>query len=161
MKNKNKVVIASVGIMFLFAVFFTVNSYVYHAKQADALGENKGAEQSKRTLTEGEWVWKSTRLLDGSEVVAPSGERFVLTFNKKGEVGSSTDCNGLGGNYVVDGEVISFSQFISTMMYCEGSLESTYSQQLMLANSYAIKGDTLTLMLNRDYGVMEFEFRKK
>ncbi len=109
------------------------------------------------TNLEGRWVWLRTERMTGSPVQAPPGEKFVLSFDGEGNASSSTDCNGLGGTYIVNGEVLSFGPFISTLMFCEGSLEGVYSQDLSLTNSYTIQGDILRLNLNRDVGVMIFE----
>ncbi len=103
------------------------------------------------------WSWVRTDLHDGTRVEAPAGDKFILSFDGSGRVSSRTDCNGLGGNYVVDGEVLSMGQFISTLMYCEGSLEGVYGEQLGLVNSYVIEGGTLRLNLNRDHGTMIFK----
>jgi heat shock protein HslJ len=105
----------------------------------------------------GRWAWVRTDMLNGSYILAPIGDKFILTFDRDGNVGSSTDCNGLGGNYVFNGEILSFGPFIQTLMYCEGSMESEYSKQLSLTSSYTIFGNELRLNLNRDYGVMTFK----
>lgn len=102
------------------------------------------------------WVWVHTDLASGERVTAPQGEKFVLSFDGNGSVSSMTDCNSLGGIYLVDGEVLSMGQFVSTLMYCDGSMEGVYAEQLGLVNSYVIEGDTMRLNLNRDYGVMTF-----
>jgi len=102
------------------------------------------------------WVWVQTELSGGEPVEAPTNKAFVLSFDGNGRVTSQTDCNSLGGIYSVDGEVLSMGQFVSTLMYCEGSMEGVYAEQLGLVNSYVIEGDTMRLNLNRDYGVMTF-----
>jgi heat shock protein HslJ len=102
------------------------------------------------------WVWVHTDLLSGERVTAPVGEDFVLSFDGNGMVSSFTDCNSLSGIYTVDGEVLSMGQFVSTLMYCEASMEGVYVEQLGLVNSYVIEGDTMRLNLDRDYGVMTF-----
>ncbi len=112
-------------------------------------------------LLQSAWSWQYTDLGNGERVAAPAGNRFVLTFDEAtGRVQSTTDCNGMGGVYVTDGEVLSMGQFVSTQMYCEGSEETVYGGQLQLVNSYTIDGDTLRLNLNRDYGVMIFTRQK-
>lgn len=103
------------------------------------------------------WSWQYTELLNGERVEAPAGDHFVLTFEGEGQLGSTTDCNSMGGRYVLDGEVLSMGDFTMTKMYCEGSLEDVYAEHLGLVNSYVIVDDTLRLNLNRDYGVMVFK----
>lgn len=102
------------------------------------------------------WEWVYTELLSGNTLNAPEGGQFVLSFTDDGKVNSTTDCNNMFGSYVRDGEVLSFSPFAMTKKYCEGSLESEYAQQLSLTNSFVINDDELSLILNRDFGVMLF-----
>lgn len=111
---------------------------------------------SKSELDASSWVWTHTDLSGGERVTAPGGKEFLLKFDGNGSVTSSTDCNGLGGVYQVNGEVLSMGQFVTTLMFCEGSMEGEYIEQLGLVSSYVIEGDTLRLNLNRDYGVMTF-----
>ncbi len=108
-------------------------------------------------LVDSSWSWQYTDLLGGERMNAPAGDRFILSFDGAGRVSSRTDCNGMGGRYVIDGEVLSMGQFVQTLMYCEGSMEGAYGEQLGLVNSYVIEGDTLRFNLNRDYGTMIFK----
>jgi heat shock protein HslJ len=101
------------------------------------------------------WVWDQTEYRSG-EILEPRDDNFVLSFNEAGTMNSTTDCNSLSGDFAVDGEVLSFGPFMSTLMYCDGSLEGEYGSDLALTNSYEIVGDELRLNLNRDFGVMVF-----
>ncbi len=101
------------------------------------------------------WIWQQTLLKDGS-VVTPKSDSFVLSFLPTEEYTSTTDCNTLSGTFLVDREVLSLSPAIATKMYCEGSLESEYVNDLMLTNSFTIENGMLRLNLNRDYGTMIF-----
>lgn len=119
----------------------------------------KGGQPTESASLSGNgWVWVETDLQSGEKVVAPAGERFVLSFDAEVKrLSSTTDCNQLSGTYVQDGEVLSVGPLVSTKMYCEGSVESVYSGQLALVSSFVIEGDTLRLNLNRDYGVMVYK----
>lgn len=110
----------------------------------------------EETLTNFKWSWVKTELPGDEEVTAPAGDRFILSFEDEGRMGSLTDCNSIGGSYSLDGEVLSLGQFVMTMMYCEGSLETKYAEHLGLVNSYRLEGDTLIMNLNRDFGTMIF-----
>jgi heat shock protein HslJ len=58
----------------------------------------------------------------------------------------TTDCNGVGGKYTLGASSsITFGQFMSTMMFCEGSKEAEYSAQLMNTSSYTLDGASLVL----------------
>lgn len=114
-------------------------------------------EGEETSLEDTAWSWQYTELLSGEKVEAPAGDRFVLALDGEGNLGSTTDCNSMGGSYVLDEDVLSIGQIIMTLMYCEGSMEGVYAEQLGLVNSYVIADDTLRLNLNRDYGVMVFK----
>lgn len=103
------------------------------------------------------WKWVRTERPDGSVFSPNDPAQFTLTLETDGQMSSGTDCNSLGGSFIVDGEIISFSEFSTTFMFCEGSIEMEYGADLALATSYDITGDTLIIYLNRDVGEMYFE----
>jgi heat shock protein HslJ len=55
-------------------------------------------------------------------------------------------CNGLGGDYTVEGDKIKFST-ISTRMFCDLQMEveNAFLKALAEANTYSIKGEVLEL----------------
>ena len=105
------------------------------------------AKTTTSGLANTSWTWLST-ISKGIVTKAPTGGKFVLTFDAQGSVSSKTDCNTLRGDYAVDGTLIEFGSFTSTMMYCEGSRENEYSSQLSEATSYTISAGVLTLVLS-------------
>jgi len=73
-----------------------------------------------------------------------------LTFEEDGTLTGHSGCNGLGGDYTVDGDQITFSQIISTLMACEDPImtqESTFHQVMADAN-FKIEGNMLTITKN-------------
>ncbi len=114
------------------------------------------ANQSGNNLIGTKWSWVRTTYPNKAELKAPAGNKFVLTLKDDKTVSSTTDCNGLGGNYSMNGEVLTFSDFISTLRFCEGSPEGQYSQDLRQTASYVISGNELRLNLNKDAGTMYF-----
>ena len=123
------------------------------------LTRTQSALTAVRGVLDQEWAWTYTELKDGTRVEAPSGEEFILTLGSDGRYQSSTDCNAISGEFALEGEVVSFGPALSTRMFCEGSLETVYTNDLLLTNSYVINGPILRLNLDRDYGVMYFEAR--
>lgn len=124
----------------------------------DSVAVETGAvpqETATTTITDAEWVWVRTEYATKASI-EPQDDSFVLAIRGDGRMGSSTDCNTIGGEAIIDGEVLSFGALVSTKMYCEGSLEGVYAHDLALVSSYAIEADTLRLNLNRDYGTMYF-----
>lgn len=92
------------------------------------------------------WVWVSSTA-SGSTSAAPTGGKFVLSFGEDNRVNSTTDCNGMGGNYTLGASnSMSFGPFMSTKMFCEGSRESEYSSSLMKTSSYKVEGTNLILV---------------
>lgn len=134
---------------------FSVTDSLEVLEEVDIDTEIEEESSSNSRLFDNSWVWVRTEYLDG-DILQSRTDRFVLTFNEAGTMNSSTDCNSLSGDFVIDGEVLSFGPFMSTLMYCDGSLEGDYGSNLALTNSYTIVGDELRLNLDRDFGVMVF-----
>ncbi len=131
------------------------DAFEYPIVFANSNTNEPASETDDSALIGTSWQWTHTILLNGDRVTPP-GSDFVLSFDGAGKVSSATDCNTLTGTAVTQGEVISFGSFVSTKMFCEGSLETVYASQLGLANSYAIDREVLKMQLNRDYGTMYF-----
>jgi heat shock protein HslJ len=71
-----------------------------------------------------------------------------LTFNEDGTVTGNSGCNGLGGTYTVEGDQITFSEIVSTLMACDDPRivqENSVQQVLNGAATFKIEGNTLTL----------------
>ncbi len=115
------------------------------------------ADPSRMTLGMKKWSWVRSEYNDGRVVTPKTADKFTLTFNTDGTFGASTDCNGVGGNYTAKDGTISFSQMISTLMYCEGSQESEFRDSLSNSTSYHFtsKGE-LVLGLKFDSGSVIF-----
>ncbi|SRR6266487_2064838 len=82
---------------------------------------------------------------------AVTGAEATLTFDDKGSVTGNGGCNSLGGTYKVNGDQITFSDVISTLMACDDSRmaqESAVTQVLAGTAKYEIKDNTLTLTNN-------------
>jgi heat shock protein HslJ len=82
---------------------------------------------------------------------AVEGAEAGLTFNEDGTVTGSSGCNGLGGDYTVEGDQITFGEFVSTLMACDDpimSQEGIAHEVLRGTATYKIEGDTLTIANN-------------
>lgn len=160
--NKKLLVVAAVVAIVAVAFFWT------RSKQPDApvpAGEQTGTEQVATStqpatgtpmLQGTKWQWVQTENAGGTVTKPADSSKFVLTFNDDESFVSTTDCNSLRGALVIDGEVVSMGQIASTKMFCEGSVEAEYSQDLQLVGSRTIDGDTLTLIQLKDAGTMTF-----
>lgn len=63
-------------------------------------------------------------------------DAFTILFNKDGRASITTDCNNASGSYSLRGKEITFSNFASTLMYCEGSQESEFLKLLSEVKSH-------------------------
>lgn len=103
-------------------------------------GENPDgeADPSVMKLDMKTWVWISALFNDGKELAPKKADKFNLVFNKYGEgtFVASTDCNAISGKYKVEGNLITFSDMISTEMACGDSQEDDYRQILANTASY-------------------------
>jgi heat shock protein HslJ len=151
------IILAIIGLCIV--AYFVIGAY-YLRPLPEAAEEptipEASEESDEEVLLGNSWSWEYTDLEDAESVIPPVGDRFVLSFEAEGRMGSLTDCNSLGGIYSLESEVLSMGQFVMTKMACEGSMEMEYVEHLGLVNSYVIEGDTLRMNLNRDYGVMVF-----
>jgi heat shock protein HslJ len=91
----------------------------------------------------------SWRLVEANGQLAPAGVEATITFEEGGQVSGSGGCNSYGGTYSVDGNSITFSQIISTMMACQDegvmALESTFLDALNAGGTFDVQGNTLTI----------------
>jgi heat shock protein HslJ len=96
--------------------------------------------------------WKLTSYGPASSPVpAVEDTEAGITFNEDGTVAGNSGCNGFGGNYTVEGDQVTFSEIVSTLIACEEPLMSQEEAVLRVLTetaSYAIEGNTLTLMNN-------------
>jgi heat shock protein HslJ len=95
----------------------------------------------------------------GSDQLGPTGVQIHavddaeagLTFNEDGTVTGNSGCNGLGGTYTVEGDQVTFSEVVSTLMACDDprmEQEDAFQQVLTDTASYKVEGNTLTLTNN-------------
>lgn len=114
--------------------------------------ENSSARES---LIDRTWLWSYTEDAAGQKIFTPKQKNaFRMQFTDL-QMSSATDCNTIGGSYDIVGSRLSFGPLMSTLMYCEGSEESTYSASLGAVTSYEISKDKL-LLKNHDGETMVF-----
>ncbi len=115
------------------------------------------ADPNRMSLSMKKWDWVKTIMNDGKVTTPNKSGIFSITFTNDGKVKVSTDCNGIGGEYSINGNKITFSRMISTMMYCNGSQEQTFSKDLNNVQSYLFtsRGE-LVLEMKMDSGTIIF-----
>jgi len=106
------------------------------------------------------WTWVKTIYNDGKVVMPNIVNRFTITFKADNTFGATTDCNGVGGEYkynAITGEIF-FERMMSTLMYCEGSQESVFSQALGEVESVNLSSNNeLVFTLKSKVGKMYFK----
>jgi putative lipoprotein len=96
--------------------------------------------------------WKLTSY-SRADVLTPAvtDTEAGLTFKDDGTVTGNSGCNGLGGNYKVEGDQVTFDQIVSTLMACDDARmtqEGAFHQVLTDTATFKIEGNTLTLANN-------------
>ncbi|MBY0376645.1 META domain-containing protein [Patescibacteria group bacterium] len=149
--------------------FFMLNDYIYEQKQApkdqvvvpkEIVGENlEGeADPSRMTLGMNAWTWVADIYADGKRINRSDSKPFKLSLGDDGRFTASGDCNAISGTYTTDDKKnISFSQIVSTKMYCEGSKENDFTFMLgdTAAYHFTSRGE-LILQLKFDNGLAVF-----
>lgn len=97
----------------------------------------KGPEGAP-TMTLGmkKWQWVSTIYGYGKEVKPATANKFTLNFQSDGKFSAGTDCNMVGGKYVVKAEFFTFTDMVATQMFCANSQERDFIQMLKQTQSY-------------------------
>lgn len=97
-------------------------------------------------------AWKLTAYGPVNDPVpAVENAEAGLTFNEDGTVTGTSGCNGLGGDYTVQDDQITFGKFVSTLMACEEPLmaqEEAAHRVMTDTATYKIEGSTLTITNN-------------
>lgn len=108
-------------------------------------------DTTKMSLTTKPWTWLRTEYTTKPTFTSTHANSFVITFNTDNSFSVQTDCNGVGGNYSANGTTLSLTNMMSTLMYCEGSDESSFNEMLSGVTSYSF-GTKGELLLKNDSG---------
>jgi len=115
------------------------------------------ADPKRMTLDMTTWRWIRTTYNNDTEILPRTENKSTLTFKKDKTFSATTDCNSIGGEYIVEGNKIPFGQMISTMMYCEGSQEGDFAKMLTETQTFLFTSKwELVLGLKNDSGSMIF-----
>ena len=161
-KDKNKI-LTVIGVLVVAAAILIVLSF---SKSTGSSQTENGqsdisqtpVEENGENLTSREWTWINTQMNDDSTTTPSTKGAFTLTFQEDGRVLATTDCNSGNGSYELGPDnSITFGPMATTMMFCEGSSEPEFYQQLSNVGSYVIQDGQLWLMLKFDSGTMVFE----
>jgi len=116
------------------------------------------ADPSRMNLEMKTWEWIQTNLNDGSKIIPKTTGAFTISFSDDGSFSVTTDCNNMGGHYVLDGSEITFGEIFSTKKYCEGSEEVVFAKILQDTVEYNFTGKgELIFQLKFDSGQAVFK----
>ncbi len=98
--------------------------------------------------------------LQGTPTPALPAAQVTLEFEAGGQAGGSGGCNSYGGSYQVQGNTLTFSQIISTLMACTDNQvnrqEQRYLKALQTAGAFEVAGDRLTIWYDNRQGMLNF-----
>jgi heat shock protein HslJ len=115
------------------------------------IGQNPGTEEpsASGSLI---GVWKLTAYGPAdAPIPAVEGVEAGLSFSEDGMASGTSGCNGLGGDYTVEGDQITFGEFVSTLMACDPPImeqEDAAHKVMSGTATYTIEGETLTITNN-------------
>lgn len=116
------------------------------------------ADPSVMNLNMQTWTWMNTIYSDDKKIKPLGTKLFTLTIKKNRGFSATTDCNNVGGEYVLkDDNQILFTKMMSTKMYCANSQEAEFTKMLGEVESYYFtnRGE-LVFNLKFDSGSMIF-----
>ncbi len=107
------------------------------------------------SLTMKPWTLLQATYTDGRHFLPKQSDAFILTFEDDNTFSATTDCNGVGGNYTSSQPSLTFTNMMSTQMFCEGSEEATFSELLKQTQSYEFtsRGELIFILLNNQGSV--------
>ncbi len=103
------------------------------------------------------WYWQGTNLTNGAQVLVANPSGYSIRFLSDGTLEGQADCNTFSGGYTIAENNLTIQLGPSTLVACpEGSLGSDYLQQLSQVAGYTLQGESLSLDLAADAGMMIF-----
>lgn len=104
--------------------------------------------------------WQLTAIGDTNALLGATGNPVTLTFSADGQVGGTAGCNSYGGNYAIEGDTITFTEIVSTLIACSDAAVMAQEEQYLAAlNStehFTLAGDQLTIWSDNDSNRLTF-----
>lgn len=115
---------------------------------ADTTSAAPGAVTEGDPLVETSWHL-TTFGPTGAETPVVADSTVTLAFSADGTAGGNTGCNSYGGDYTVEGDMLSFGEMVSTLMACADETvmaqELAYLAALQSAARFEVTADNLTI----------------
>lgn len=159
-KQKNMMVLFAIAVLIGAGAYYFISSNNMNSSNPSSPQPTVIANEdnSNPTLTSKKWTWVNTKMNDGAVTTPSKDGAFTVTFQDDGRVVATTDCNNGNGSYEVgENNSLTMGPMATTMMFCEGSSQDAYFQQLNNIGSYKIQDGELWLMIKFDSGTMIFK----
>jgi heat shock protein HslJ len=123
-----------------------------------------GAQKTPETnganaLAGTQWVLESYGAA-GAETPVVGEDAVTIQFDNAGQVSGSGGCNSYSGSYLVDGNTLTLTEIVSTLMACVDTAlmdqEIEYFDALQTVSEFQIEGDRLTLTYDDGQGALHF-----
>jgi heat shock protein HslJ len=76
------------------------------------------------------------------------GDQITLNFDPSNQISGNTGCNSYGGNYILNGNALSFDKMFSTLRACAdqsaNDQEAAYNQTLSSIATFEVSNDQLS-----------------
>ncbi len=149
-----------------YRVTLDVDGTLYEV-HTDATGVNirmveaapQGEVQGDNPLADTSWTLVSMGP-EGAETPAVEGPQVTLVFEDQKQAVGTSGCNSYGGNYLVDGDSISFESVVSTLMACEDAgimeQEQSFLEALETASRFELTEAGLSIWYGDGQNVLNF-----
>lgn len=133
--------IVSISLFFLFNLIFMSCG----CSQNRFNSEKATSKEIRQKLNNTSWVLSRLDIQNRDFVPTENQKELILNFTD-GRYGSNDGCNGLGGDFNVEDNKISFANGISTMRFCGDEMKHLiYSVPFGKVKSFKIKNNQLQL----------------
>ncbi len=93
------------------------------------------------------WIWKETHVLSGATLTPKKAGIFSLRMNEEGKFSSTTDCNNVIGNFIMNDVTVSYADISMTRMACEwDTQQDIFIDYFKKAKSYDYKNNQFIII---------------
>jgi heat shock protein HslJ len=138
--------------------FISVTAACSNSKKATAINSGTATVVTDENKLNGNWqLTYITGLKITFDGLFPN-KKPTLTFKLPStQISGNGGCNGYGGEVKVEGNNISFSKIMHTMMACDGiNGEDQFFNTLESVTTYSVNADTSLVLLKGDIVLMRF-----
>jgi heat shock protein HslJ len=105
-------------------------------KLVEVIEKNKAMMNNTDTKLQAKWILK--KILKSTTLSKVVDGKANIVFGADAQISGNNSCNSFFGTYKQMNNTLNFSQMGSTKMYCEGSIETDFMQNLQKVNAYKI-----------------------